>query len=131
MVAIAFTPHVQRPPLAYDPFVHKLAEALDDSLPSSSSSSPPSALQNLIDYSVGTLLSTPWPTRKDEPFRFTDTSFIKNSQIKPISRPAGFSTTPEDTQFPNLDIIDGFVVNLSNLGKISFNQFAITLEQTI
>ncbi|KAK9942830.1 hypothetical protein M0R45_008478 [Rubus argutus] len=99
MAAIAFTPNVQRPPvplfstpktrvsvqpsstsqLAYDPFVHKLAEALDDSLPSSSSSSPPLALQNLRDSSVGTLLSTPWPTRKDEPFRFTDTSFIKNS----------------------------------------------------
>lgn len=25
---------------------------------------------------------------------------------------------PEDTQFPNLDIVDGFVVNLSNLGEL-------------
>ncbi|KAL6144688.1 PREDICTED: protein ABCI7, chloroplastic [Fragaria vesca subsp. vesca] len=143
MAAIAFTPQVQRPPLplfsapkypkpktraplqppssssstlqlAYDPFVHQLAESLDDSLPSSSSS----ALQNLRDSSVQTVLSTPWPTRKDEPYRFTDTSFIKSSQITPISRPPSFPTAPEDTKFPHLDIVDGFLVNSINLSEL-------------
>ncbi|PRQ24134.1 putative SUF system FeS cluster assembly, SufBD [Rosa chinensis] len=155
MAAIAFTPQVQRPPLSlfstpktpkpktrvslqpsssssstsqlsYDPFVHQLAESLDDSLPSSSSSSS-SSLQSLRDSSVQTVLSTPWPTRKDEPFRFTDTSFIKNSQITPISRPPSFPTTPDDTQFPSLDIVDGFLVNLSNLGELPNGVFVGSL----
>ncbi|XP_050364304.1 protein ABCI7, chloroplastic isoform X2 [Argentina anserina] len=142
MAAIAFTPQVQRPPLpffstpkspkpktrvslqsplstsqlVYDPFVHQLAESLDDSLPSSSSSSSP--LQNLRDSSVQTVLSTPWPTRKDEPFRFTDTSFIKRSQITPISRPPSFDNRQEDTQFPNLDIVDGFLINSTYISEL-------------
>ncbi|KAH9769665.1 protein ABCI7 [Citrus sinensis] len=103
-----------------DPFVLQLAESLEDSLPSSSSSSPqPLPLQKLRDSSSQTLLSTPWPSRKDEPFRFTDTSFIKSSQIQPITRPSSSLDVSTDAQFPSLVLIDGFIqnsaLNLSNL----------------
>lgn len=154
MAAVSFTPHVQRPSapltlktklrvstqasptsqLAFsDPFVLQLAEALEDSLPAYTSS--PLPLQNLRDSSSEALLSTPWPSRKDEPFRFTDTSFIKNSQIQPISHPPTFSSILEDTQIPNLVIVDGFVVSFSNLRELpdgvyvgSFQQLS---EQTV
>lgn len=159
MAAISFTTHIQRPPVPLfstpktpktklrvstqasptsqlalsDPFVLQLAEALEDSLPSYTSS--PLPLQNLRDSSSETLLSTPWPSRKDEPFRFTDTSFIKNSQIQPISHPPTFSSILEDTQIPNLVIVDGFVVSFSNLRELpdgvyvgSFQQLS---EQTV
>ncbi|KAF5729686.1 NON-INTRINSIC ABC protein 6 [Tripterygium wilfordii] len=102
-----------------DPFVLQLAESLEDSIPHTSSQSP---LQSLRDLSSQSLLSTPWPTRKDEDFRFTDTSLIRHSQIIPISTPPqqdhllGIS---EDTHLTNLAIVDGFVVdsvsNVSNL----------------
>ncbi|KAK9187676.1 hypothetical protein WN944_019074 [Citrus x changshan-huyou] len=103
-----------------DPFVLQLAESLEDSLPSSSSSLPqPLPLQKLRDSSSQTLLSTPWPSRKDEPFRFTDTSFIKSSQIQPITRPSSSLDVSTDAQFPSLVLIDGFIqnsaLNLSNL----------------
>ncbi|EXB99768.1 Protein ABCI7 [Morus notabilis] len=141
MAAVTFTPHIHRPkipppfssahktpkskprlspiqsslslqPTFSDPFVLQLAETLEDSLPSSSSS----ALQKLRDASSEALLSTPWPSRKDEPFRYTDTSFIRHSQIKPISHPPQSLTISTDTQFPNLAIVDGFFVKeLSNL----------------
>ncbi|KAK2967723.1 hypothetical protein RJ640_028454 [Escallonia rubra] len=58
-----------------DLFVLQISKTLEDSLSSSSSPSPP-PLQKLRDTSSESLLSTPWPSRKDEPFRFTDTSFI-------------------------------------------------------
>ncbi|PON56882.1 SUF system FeS cluster assembly [Trema orientale] len=139
MAALAFTPsHIQRPkipqfgtprtpkskprfpirssltlqPNFSDPFVLQLAETLEDSLPSSSSSSSPSLpLQKLRNTSSETLLSTPWPTRKDEPFRYIDTSFIKQSQIEPVPNPPKPLTISTDTQFPNLAIVDGFGVN--------------------
>ncbi|KAF8408138.1 hypothetical protein HHK36_007280 [Tetracentron sinense] len=99
-----------------DPLVLQIAEILEDSLSSSSSSSssPPPPLQKLRDTSSQSLLSMSWPSRKDEPFRFTDTSFIKHSQIHPVSIPPqsddllGISS---DTQFPNLVIVDGHVVS--------------------
>ncbi|XP_015880100.3 protein ABCI7, chloroplastic [Ziziphus jujuba] len=144
MAALAFTPHIHRPPTPSpstpripkpiarhkterrvsvqtsaslqtsfsDPFVLQLAEALEDSLPSSSSSSSVSLpLQNLRDNSSETLLSTPWPSRKDEPFRYTDTSFIKSSQVQPVSHPPQSLSISSDTQFPNFVIADGFAVN--------------------
>lgn len=111
------TPPLQ--PSFSDPFVLQLADSLEDSLPSSSQPLP---LQKLRDLSSQTLLSTPWPSRKDEPFRFTDISLIKSSQIEPVSHPAQFLDSLDvlgDTQFPNLVFIDGFlkesVLNLSNL----------------
>lgn len=96
-----------------DPFVLQLAESLEDSLSSSSSSSP---LQRIRDSSAETLLSTPWPSRKDEPFRFTDTSFIRYSQIEPVSthqRNSEILNNLNETHFPNAVIIDGFVSNLT------------------
>nr|XP_043606815.1 protein ABCI7, chloroplastic [Erigeron canadensis] len=96
-----------------DPFVLQIAESLEDSLPSSSSSSN---LQKLRDFASESLLSTPWPSRKDEPFRFTDTSFIKQSDIIPVSFPIKHESLNnlsvfEDTQWLNLTIVDGYVVD--------------------
>ncbi|KAK4801704.1 hypothetical protein SAY86_022191 [Trapa natans] len=105
-----------------DPLVLQLAETLEDSLPSlsSSSSSQFSPLQKIRDASSETLLSTPWPSLKDEPFRFTDTSFIKNCDIYPTSKPLQSVETlqavPLDVALPSLTIVDGHIVDsLSNL----------------
>ncbi|KAI3710516.1 hypothetical protein L2E82_40299 [Cichorium intybus] len=102
------------PPIAAlsDPFVLEIAESLEDSLPSSSSS----GLQKLRDFASESLLSTPWPSRKDEPFRFTDTSFIKQSEIIPVSSPPTPESSNnlsvfEDTQSLNLTIIDGYIIS--------------------
>ncbi|XP_058224333.1 protein ABCI7, chloroplastic [Rhododendron vialii] len=112
-----------------DPFVLQIAETLEDSL--STTTPPPPLLQKLRDTSAESLLSTPWPTRKDEPFRFTDTSFIKLSQIQPVPsppqsvNPLGFST---DTQLPNLVFIDGFLVDsLSQLPPLPDGVFVGSL----
>ncbi|MBA0826823.1 hypothetical protein Goarm_011644 [Gossypium armourianum] len=97
-----------------DQFVLQLADSVEDSLPSSSSSSLP--LQKLRDNSSETLLSTQWPSRKDESFRFTDTSFIKNSDINPISHPPNSLDLLEvsrDTQFESFNFVDGFLVDSS------------------
>lgn len=98
-----------------DPYVLQLAETLEDALPSTSS--PP--LQKLRDSSSESLLSTPWPSRKDEPFRFTDTSFLKNSKILPIESPPhqnlSFLIDSIETLLPNLSIVDGFAVKSLSL----------------
>lgn len=101
-----------------DPFVLQLAETFEDSL--SPSQSP--SLQKLRDSSSESLLSIPWPSRKDEPFRFTDTSFIKQSQIHPISKPPStdhLTNVSNDTHSPNIVIVDGFILNsLSNSSNL-------------
>ncbi|KAL3360360.1 hypothetical protein AABB24_013674 [Solanum stoloniferum] len=101
-----------------DPYVLQIAETLEDSLPSTSST----PLQKLRISSSDTLLSTPWPSRKDEPFRFTDTSFIKNSRIEPIQPPKIPSLSSldvsVDTLLPTLSIVDGYVIDsLSQLNE--------------
>ncbi|XP_049376780.1 protein ABCI7, chloroplastic [Solanum stenotomum] len=101
-----------------DPYVLQIAETLEDSLPSTSST----PLQKLRISSSDTLLSTPWPSRKDEPFRFTDTSFIKNSRIEPIQPPKIPSLSSldvsVDTFLPTLSIVDGYVMDsLSQLNE--------------
>ncbi|KAK9716232.1 hypothetical protein RND81_06G219900 [Saponaria officinalis] len=102
-----------------DPFVLQIAETLEDSV---SSSSIPFPLQKLRDSSSESLLSLSWPSKKDELFRFTDTSFIKSSEIQPITDPpndSDFLAVLEDTQFFNLTIIDGFLVDsLSGLSGL-------------
>ncbi|GMI63924.1 ATP-binding cassette I7, non-intrinsic ABC protein 6 [Hibiscus trionum] len=93
-----------------DQFVLQLADSLEDSVPSSL------PLQNLRDNSSETLLSTQWPSRKDEPFRFTDTSFIKNSDIKPISHPPKSLTVSDisrDAQVKSFYFSDGFLLDSS------------------
>ncbi|KAA8525907.1 hypothetical protein F0562_007993 [Nyssa sinensis] len=114
-----------------DPFVLQIAETLEDSLSSTSTLTPP-PLQKLRDNSSQLLLSTPWPSRKDEPFRFTDTSFIKHSDILPISSPPqslDFMGVFTDTQLPNLAIVDGYVVNsLSQLSGLPDGVFVGTLS---
>ncbi|XP_028762445.1 protein ABCI7, chloroplastic [Neltuma alba] len=101
-----------------DPFVLELAETLEDSVASSSSSAP-RPLQKLREASSESLLSTPWPSRKDEPFRFTDLSFIRYSEIRPVSHlpgPSCLSAISVNTQFPYLGIVDGHIVkSMSNL----------------
>jgi Fe-S cluster assembly protein SufD len=97
-----------------DPFVLQLAETLEDSL------SPSVSLQKLRDSSSESLLSTSWPSRKDEPFRFTDTSFIRHSQIIPITKPPQLDYLPSingNTLLPNIVIADGFVLN--SMSKVS------------
>ncbi|TMW87727.1 hypothetical protein EJD97_019552 [Solanum chilense] len=101
-----------------DPYVLQIAETLEDSLPSTSST----PLQKLRISSSDTLLSTPWPSRKDEPFRFTDTSFIKNSRIEPIQPPKVPSLSSldvsVDTLLPTLSIVDGYIMDsLSQLNE--------------
>ncbi|XP_004244542.1 protein ABCI7, chloroplastic [Solanum lycopersicum] len=98
-----------------DPYVLQIAETLEDSLPSTSST----PLQKLRISSSDTLLSTPWPSRKDEPFRFTDTSFIKNSRIEPIQPPSLSSLDVSvDTLLPTLSIVDGYIMDsLSQLNE--------------
>lgn len=101
-----------------DPYVLQIAETLEDSLPSTSST----PLQKLRISSSDTLLSTPWPSRKDEPFRFTDTSFIKNSRIEPIQPPKIPSLSSldvsVDTLLPTLTIVDGYIMDsLSQLNE--------------
>ncbi|KAH6831025.1 non-intrinsic ABC protein 6 [Perilla frutescens var. hirtella] len=116
----------QPPTLAIlsDPHVLRLAETFEDSIASAaSSSSPAPPLQKLRDISSQSLLTTPWPSRKDEPFRFTDTSFIKNSEVQPVT----LAPTPSldtlsglaDSLFPSIAIIDGYLVDaLSNLSEL-------------
>ncbi|KAL7609242.1 protein ABCI7, chloroplastic [Lactuca sativa] len=120
------------PPIAAlsDPFVLEIAESLEDSLPSSSSS----GLQKLRDFASESLLSTPWPSRKDEPFRFTDTSFIKQSEIIPVSSPtppesSNHISAFEDTQSLNLTIIDGYIIDsLSQLSGLPDGVFVGSLS---
>ncbi|WVZ11284.1 hypothetical protein V8G54_015814 [Vigna mungo] len=69
-----------------DPYVLELAETLEESIPSTPST--PLPLHNLRNASSQSLLSTPWPSRRDEPFRFTDLSFIRQSRILPLSHPS-------------------------------------------
>ncbi|KAJ8774428.1 hypothetical protein K2173_016874 [Erythroxylum novogranatense] len=106
-----------------DPFVLQLAETLEDSLPPS----PSPSLQKLRDLSSQSLLSTHWPSRKDEPFRFTDTSFIKNSLIYPIASPPELdhvTNSVVDTDVTNLVIADGFVLNsASNISNLPDDVF--------
>ncbi|KAJ6394126.1 hypothetical protein OIU77_023369 [Salix suchowensis] len=112
-----------------DPFVLQLAETLEDSL------SPSVSLQKLRDSSSESLLSTSWPSRKDEPFRFTDTSFIRHSQIIPIIKPPQLDYSPsinEDTLLPNLVIADGFVLNsMSNLSNLPDGVYVGAHDMTV
>ncbi|KAL7150295.1 hypothetical protein ABFS83_05G102200 [Erythranthe nasuta] len=120
-----------------DPHVLRLAETLEDSVASSSSAAAAAAspLQKLRDISSQSLLSTTWPSRKDESFRFTDTSFIKNSEIQPIApsptttQSLDPSTLFADTLFPSLAIVDGYLVNSSsNLSELPDEVFVGALS---
>lgn len=115
-----------------DPHVLRLAETLEDSI-ASYSASPPPPLQKLRDISSQSLLSTPWPSRKDEPFRFTDTSFIKNSDIQPAtpSQTQSFDSLSilADSISPNLAIVDGYLVDsLSQLSGLPDGVFVGALS---
>ncbi|KAI4327258.1 hypothetical protein L6164_019742 [Bauhinia variegata] len=117
--------------ISSDPFVLELAETLEDSLPSSSS--PPLPLLKLREASSESLLSTPWPSRKDEPFRFTDISFIRQSEIRPVSQildPSLLLGISVDTQFPYLAIVDGHLVkSMSNLSELPKGVFVGCLSE--
>ncbi|KAL8053790.1 hypothetical protein ABFX02_05G097100 [Erythranthe guttata] len=118
-----------------DPHVLRLAETLEDSVASSSSAAAASPLQKLRDISSQSLLSTTWPSRKDESFRFTDTSFIKNSEIQPIppspttTQSLDPSTLFADTLFPSLAVVDGYLVkSSSNLSELPDEVFVGALS---
>lgn len=109
-------------------FVLQLAESLEDSLPSSSVPSP-LPLQKLRDRSSELLVSTVWPTRKDEPFRFTDISFLRQSEIHPISLTKPPLSISMDTELPNLVIVDGYLVSsLSNLSGLPADVYVGSLS---
>ncbi|CAN1843956.1 Protein ABCI7, chloroplastic [Linum perenne] len=110
-----------------DPFVLQLAETLEDS----ASSSPSPYIQSLRDSSSESLVSTPWPSRKDEAFRFTDTSFIRQSQILPISQPpeiGDLATMSEDTSSSQFLIVDGYLLNSSVLSTLPDGVFVGSLS---
>eukprot|EP00262_Sarcandra_glabra_P018028 TRINITY_DN636_c0_g1_i1.p1 TRINITY_DN636_c0_g1~~TRINITY_DN636_c0_g1_i1.p1 ORF type:complete len:479 (+),score=58.10 TRINITY_DN636_c0_g1_i1:77-1513(+) len=93
-----------------DPFVLEIAEKLEDSL-LQIPPSPSSPLHKLRQNSSNTLLSKPWPSSKDEPFRFTDTSLLKRSQIHPATPTPPFPPIYHDaTQFYTLPIFDGHLL---------------------
>ncbi|KAI4315144.1 hypothetical protein L6164_027986 [Bauhinia variegata] len=117
--------------ISSDPFVLELAETLEDSLPSSPS--PPLPLLKLREASSESLLSTPWPSRKDEPFRFTDISFIRQSKILPVSKisdPSRLIGISVDSQFPYLAIVDGHLVkSMSNFSELPKGVFVGSLSE--
>ncbi|TKY70719.1 ABCI7 [Spatholobus suberectus] len=103
----SFNPHkiikpkasVSQKAFTSDPYVLELAEALEESVPSSPST--PHPLQKLRHASSESLLSTPWPSRRDEPFRFTDLSFIRQSRILPVSHPSPVSLLTPISDLPD------------------------------
>lgn len=112
-----------RPRAAFsDPFVLRLADALEDSLPAAP------FLDQLRHSSSAALLSKPWPSRKDEPFRFTDVSFLKSADVVPatgtVRRPAGQSWDFRDEEMPSLVVVDGRVEGgLSDLAGVPAGVF--------
>ncbi|KAF9591507.1 hypothetical protein IFM89_004561, partial [Coptis chinensis] len=112
-----------------DPLVLRIAETLEDSLtttplPSSSS------LQKLRDTSSNSVLSLSWPSKKDEAFRFTDTSFIKTSQIKPVSTPSvKLPTDLAHTIFPKLVIIDGYIAGSERINELGSGVFVGSVNE--
>ncbi|KAG7011528.1 Protein ABCI7, chloroplastic, partial [Cucurbita argyrosperma subsp. argyrosperma] len=87
------------------PLVLQLAETLEDSLPSSSSPFPSTNSENLHR---SPLLSTPWPSRRDETFRFTDVSFHKTVPNPPNLESRNLLTYrafPLETPFTNVVIV--------------------------
>ncbi|MED6167704.1 hypothetical protein PIB30_005329 [Stylosanthes scabra] len=110
-----------------DPFVLELAETLEDSLPSSTPPSLP--LQNLREASSQSLLTKPWPSRRDEPFRFTDLSLLRYSNIIPVSQNPPTTTTLPASSFPSLNIVDGHPITpLSNSSELPEGVYVGTLS---
>ncbi|CAL0311622.1 unnamed protein product [Lupinus luteus] len=117
-----------------DPFVLQLAETFEDSLPSSSSSSSSnSTLHKLREASSLSLLSTPWPSRRDESFRFTDVSFLRNSHIVPLSLPPNpsllASLSLHNNDSPYLTIVGGHLIqSMSELSEFPKGVYVGTLS---
>ncbi|KAI0500609.1 hypothetical protein KFK09_018823 [Dendrobium nobile] len=107
-----------------DPFVLDIADKLEDSVSTSSSSSF-SLLQKLRDSSSQSLLSQRWPSPKDELYRFTDTSFLKSSQILPASPPSIISPSLSSPASNIITLVDGHVVPaLSRIPSLPAGAFA-------
>ncbi|KAK8944535.1 hypothetical protein KSP39_PZI008636 [Platanthera zijinensis] len=107
-----------------DPFVLDIADMLEDSVSSFSSSSS-SVLQTLRDASSHSLLSQRWPTHKDEPYRFTDTSFLKSSKILPAVPPSTISPSFSSPSSNLITFVDGhFMPSLSSLSSLPAGAFA-------
>ncbi|KAL4191749.1 hypothetical protein AMTRI_Chr07g82160 [Amborella trichopoda] len=104
-----------------DPFVIEIAEKLEDSLSSSSSSSP--SLQKLRDLSSQSLLTHPWPTPKQEPFRFYSFHSLTKTPIFPTSSPPPLALPPTALSLSSplpilIPILDGhFIPSLSHLSS--------------
>ncbi|KAI3871942.1 hypothetical protein MKW92_034027 [Papaver armeniacum] len=112
-----------------DPIVLQIAETLEDSHSSSLSKQSP-ILQKLRDSSSESSLSCSWPTRKDQSYKSTEISFIKNSQISSTSHDPnliGFEldgVDDDDTETLNIVIVDGRIVNsMSKLDELPENVY--------
>ncbi|WOL02120.1 protein ABCI7, chloroplastic [Canna indica] len=104
-----------------DPFVLEIAEKFEDSLSSSpAAAASPLPLQKLRDSSSQSLLSRRWPSSKDEPFRFTNLSFLKSSVLLPVSSLTTPLDCPIDSPLPHLlSIVNGHVApSLSRLAAL-------------
>ncbi|CAD5185362.1 unnamed protein product [Musa acuminata subsp. malaccensis] len=109
-----------------DPFVLEIAEKFEDSLSSSDAAASPLPLQKLRDSASQSLLSKRWPSTKDEPFRFTNLSFLRSSLLLPAPSPT-FPLDPAlDSPSPHvLAIVDGHVApSLSRLSALPSGVFA-------
>jgi Fe-S cluster assembly protein SufD len=91
------------PPSLSDPFVLEIAEKLEDSLPLS-----PSPIQSLRNASSHSLLSSAWPNRKSEPYRFTDISYLRKYPIVPTQSHTIPSPFPLNSSLPiQITLING------------------------
>lgn len=109
-----------------DPFVLEIAEKLEDSLPL-----PPSPIQSLRNTSAQSLLSTAWPNRKSEPFRFTDISYLRKYPIVPIqSDTIPSSLLPLDSSLPiQITLINGiFNPSLSRIPSLPPGAFVGSIK---
>ncbi|RWW43818.1 hypothetical protein BHE74_00050479 [Ensete ventricosum] len=109
-----------------DPFVLEIAEKLEDSLSSSDAAASPLPLQKLRDSASQSLLSKRWPSTKDEPFRFTNLSFLRSSLLLPVPSPTIPLDPALDSPSPHLlAIVDGHVApSLSRLAALPSGVFA-------
>lgn len=77
--------------LSPDLFLLDLASKLEDSLAGDDSEHGP--LSRLREEATEATLSSRWPTRKDEAYRFTDLKFLKEADIYPVD------ATPDTASF--------------------------------
>ncbi|KAJ4806061.1 NON-INTRINSIC ABC protein 6 [Rhynchospora pubera] len=103
--ALSVSASLSAPPSDKQLFVLELAEKLEDSL-----SLPLPPIQPLRDTSSQSLVSTPWPTRQSEPFRFTDISYLTKYPVVPAQIQTIPSSFPLNSSLPiQITLINGLL----------------------